>query len=541
MDRRLLLAVALSSAVLFTYPLVLARLYPTTAQQITDHPVQRGTGPTAATTVPIIQSPPEPARPTTYHQIIGQALSLRYSDRSGAIQQLVLPLYEDLRSHESVTLLTTEDPREGLFSLVVENQDGGTQPLVSSYHVEYENDTAHFTATTPNGLQIEKAFIASTGSPVITSSLRVSNPTNQSLDFNAHAVLSLQPVNGTVKTSYTTPMEAIIVTPERLDKITQPAVIKRPKHRPASPSQVALIERHFCLISTVPPGTNGVTVAATKDGHGIQTRLPIHKTIAPHMTEEFHWSLYAGPSDYRHVKAIGQGFDASLRLGFLGHIGLLLLSILTSINAVVHNYGVAIILLTMLVSVLLVPFNLMSLKSMQRMKALQPLAEALRLKHKDNKEKFNKEYMELMKKHRVNPLAGCLVPLLIQMPIFFALLKVLSNSIELRGAGFLWIKDLSSPDHLAKLPAVLPFFGDELNLLPLLTIGAMFLQQKISQASMGQANPEGMPDMSLIMLIMFGVWMYHAPSGPVLYWLVNTIIMIVWFRIANLRPIVLEA
>ena len=68
----------------------------------------------------------------------------------------------------------------------------------------------------------------------------------------------------------------------------------------------------------------------------------------------------------------------------------------------------------------------------------------------------------------------------------------------------------------------------------------MFLQQKISQASMGQANPEGAPDMSLIMLIMFGVWMYHAPSGPVLYWLTNTIIMIIWFRMANLRPIVLE-
>ena len=146
-----------------------------------------------------------------------------------------------------------------------------------------------------------------------------------------------------------------------------------------------------------------------------------------------------------------------------------------------------------------------------------------------------------MKKHHINPLAGCLVPLLVQMPVFFALLRVLSNSIELRGANYLWIKDLSAPDHLAKLPFVLPFFGDELNLLPLLTIVAMFLQQKISQGSMGAANPQGTPDMSLIMLIIFGIWMYHAPSGPVLYWLVNTSIMVVWFKMVNLRPVVLEA
>ena len=539
MDRRLFLAVVLSSAVLFTYPLVLSRLYPPPTPS-TPRSAQQGPEAATAPAVPIIQAPPEPTSQPAYHQVTGQDLSLLYSDRSGGIQRLILPPYEDLRSRQAVILLATEDPREQLFSLVVEDRDGVTQPLISSYHAEYTYDTTKFTATLANNLRVMKSFSVSADSPVITCEIRLSNPTDRPLDFSAHTVLSLQPVNGMTKTSYTAPTEAVIVTPERLIKVAQPSVIKHAKHQAEHPLQVALVGRHFCLISTVPPGVSGVTVAATRDGHGIQTRLPIHRSIAPGATEEFHWSLYAGPSDYRHVKAIGQGFERSLRLGFLGHIGLLLLAILTAINAVVHNYGVAIILLTVLVSVLLVPFNLMSLKSMQRMKALQPLAEALRVKHKDNKEKFNKEYMELMKKHRVNPMAGCLVPLLVQMPIFFALLRVLSNSIELRGAGFLWIKDLSAPDHLARLPTALPFFGDELNLLPLLTIGAMFLQQKISQASMGQANPEGMPDMSLIMLIMFGVWMYHTPSGPVLYWLVNTIIMIIWFRIANLRPVVLE-
>lgn len=544
MDRRLLLAVALSSAVLFTYPLVLARIYPNAVRDITPegapHLAQQNIPPEG---VPVMQNVQEPSpstfQPTT-HEIIGRALSILYSDGSGGIQRLILPPYKDLQSRQAVALLTTKEVREHLFNLVVKDEDGLYRPIISSYHAEYKKDTAQFTSGLSNGLHIVKTFVSSGDSPIIAVSLRISNSTDQPKEFDAQATLSLQPPNGAAKTSYTTPVEAIIVTPERTMKITQPSVIKRPQQRQESPSQLALVERHFCLIANTPQGIDGVTVRSTQDGHGIETLLPIHRTVAPGTSEELRWLLYAGPSDYQHVKAVGQGFEESLRLGFLGHIGLLLLSVLKTIYAVVHNYGVAIILLTLLVSAVLAPFNLMSLNSMQRMKALQPLAETLRVKHKDNKEKFNKEYMELMKKHRVNPLAGCLVPLLVQMPIFFALLRVLSNSIELRGAGFLWIKDLSAPDHLATLPVVLPFFGDALNLLPLLTIAAMFLQQKVSQAAMGQTTPEGMPDMSLIMLIMFGVWMYHAPSGPVLYWLVNTLIMVVWFKITNLKPIVLD-
>lgn len=538
MDRRLLLAVILSSAILFTYPLILARIYPQSAQPVAKSQTKPSTVATPA--APIMAPSPKANGPAVTHQVSGPEISLLYSDRSGGIQRLILPQYRDLRTQQSVTLLDSPETSEHLLSLMTDDAAGTGPPLVDSYHADYTSDGADFSAATPGGLQINKSFTMQPGGRVIECSLRVHNPTDRAQELRAQVVLALQPMNGAAKTSYTAPIEAVLTTRDKQVKISQPSVVKRPKHRPEQPTQAALLERHFCLIATVPPNAGGAVASATSDGHGLRIALPIVTTVAPGATEEMHWKLYAGPRDYHHVRAIGQGFEESLRLGILGHIGLFLLMILKTLNAVAHNYGIAIILLTVLVSVLLVPFNLMSLKVMQRMKAMQPLSEALRVKHKGDQDKFNKEYMALMKKHRINPLAGCLVPLLVQMPIFFALLQVLSNSIELRGAGFLWIDDLSSPDRLAKLPFTLPFFGDELHLLPLLTIVAMFLQQKISQASMGAASPKGTPDMSVIMLVMFGVWMYHAPSGPVLYWLVNTVIMVIWYKLVNLRPVALE-
>ncbi len=430
---------------------------------------------------------------------------------------------------------------EDVFQLVAQNEDGSFRPLANSYLSEYKEEVAKFTSTLASGLQIVKEFSTTHNFPVTRVSIRLNNPTNHPQQFSCQAMVTIHQMAGVTKTSYTSPIEGVAISADRRIKVTQPSVIKKSKHYTDALTHIALTERHFCIIAYSPQGAQGVTFQSTKDGLGLAAGIELSKEVPAQGQAELLWNIYAGPGDYQYVKSIGQEFAEPLHPGFLGQIGLVLLSLLKFIHRGVHNYGLSIILLTMFVSALLVPFNLMSLKSMQRMKAIQPLAESLRAKYKDNTEKFNKEYMALLKKHRVNPLAGCLVPLLIQMPIFLALLRVLSNSIELRGARFLWIQDLSAPDRLGKIPVSLPFFGDQLNLLPLLTIVAMFAQQKISQASMQQTNPEGMPDMSLIMLVMFGAWMYHAPAGPVIYWLTNTIIMIIWFKLANLKPVVLES
>ncbi|MDD5097673.1 MAG: YidC/Oxa1 family membrane protein insertase, partial [Candidatus Omnitrophica bacterium] len=132
----------------------------------------------------------------------------------------------------------------------------------------------------------------------------------------------------------------------------------------------------------------------------------------------------------------------------------------------------------------------------------------------------------------VNPLSGCLPPLL-QMPIFFALYQALIRSVALRGAKFLWIKDLSAPDQLFVLKNSIPFLGNQVNILPILMAIGMFVQQKISmaKATTGEAAQQ-QKIMSIIMPIMFGVIFYQMPSGLVLYWFVNSALMLAYqFRI----------
>jgi len=132
---------------------------------------------------------------------------------------------------------------------------------------------------------------------------------------------------------------------------------------------------------------------------------------------------------------------------------------------------------------------------MKAMQALQPHMEELRKKHKDNPQKLNKELMLLYKEHRVNPLGGCL-PFILQIPIFFALYRVLINSVALKGAEFLWIKDLSAPDQFA-------LFGKTVNILPIIMAVLMFLQQKMTAASAGQKAAQQQRMMTFIFPVFF--------------------------------------
>jgi YidC/Oxa1 family membrane protein insertase len=158
---------------------------------------------------------------------------------------------------------------------------------------------------------------------------------------------------------------------------------------------------------------------------------------------------------------------------------------------------------------------------MKEMQVLQPQVEELRVLHKNNPQRLNKEIMELYKAHKVNPLGGCL-PMVLQIPVFFALYQVLSRTVALKGADFLWIKDLSEPDKLFTLPNSLPVIGNEINILPILMAIGMFFQQKTSMVSISQNQAEQQKIMMIVMPIMFGVLFYHMPSGLVLYWFINS-------------------
>jgi YidC/Oxa1 family membrane protein insertase len=239
-----------------------------------------------------------------------------------------------------------------------------------------------------------------------------------------------------------------------------------------------------------------------------------------------NYQFYAGPTTEKELAPAG--LEAATNYGKLNFLCQVSIKTLNFLYGVSYNYGLAIILLTILINIFIYPLTLKNVKSMKQMQAIQPHLAKLREKHKDDQRKLQTEMMKLYKDHKANPLGGCL-PSLIQMPIFIALYITLARSAELRGSNFLWIKDLSQPDALAKLPFSIPFLGDSLNLLPIIMIVAMVFQQKITvgaKSSSGQDSAASQQQkMMMFMPIFFGFILYNLPSGLVLYWTVNTIIM----------------
>lgn len=207
-------------------------------------------------------------------------------------------------------------------------------------------------------------------------------------------------------------------------------------------------------------------------------------------------------------------------LGWFDALARPALHLLRFLNRISGNYGVAIILVSVLQKIVLHPLTAKSLRSMQAMKALQPKIAAISERNKNNPQKKQQEVMGLYKKHGVNPLGGCL-PMLIQLPIFVALYNALSSSVEMWRAPFLWIKDLSQPDALFAFD-VWGLKDYPFNLLALLMGASMFFQQKMSPPS--SSDPQQAKLMLWMMPTMFTFMFWTFPSGLVLYWLVSNIL-----------------
>ncbi len=237
---------------------------------------------------------------------------------------------------------------------------------------------------------------------------------------------------------------------------------------------------------------------------------------------------YLGPKQYWTLKKLGLQQEAVMEFAstgfwafcnpFMVPIKEALLWLLITLHDYVwpHNYGLAIIILTILVRFLFWPITHKSNESMKRMQALQPEIKALREKYKSNPQKLQQETMALYKKNKVNPMGGCL-PMLIQIPVFIGLFIVLRNAIELRFAPFLWVHDLSQPENLLKDLLPIP-----LNILPLIMSATMYWQQVLTPSGGDPQQQKIMQFMPVMMLFFF----YTMPAGLVLYWTVNQCLMI---------------
>ncbi len=246
----------------------------------------------------------------------------------------------------------------------------------------------------------------------------------------------------------------------------------------------------------------------------------------PRLVEDAY-SWYAGPLDMKRLRSYNVGLEKAIDLGWLRFLSAGILRLMVWMNRGIPNYGVIIIIFSVLTKLLFYRLTHKSFKSMKDMQRLQPRIKEIQEKFKNDRDKLNKEVMKAYKEAGVNPLGGCL-PLLFQMPVFIALYNALSNTIELRGAPFFgWIKDLSMPDTLFRWGASIPFIGNEFHLLPILMGGAMVAQSRLGGSPTGDGAPAMQTKMmNYMMPIIFTIFFYGMPSGLVLYWLVNQVLSV---------------
>ena len=251
--------------------------------------------------------------------------------------------------------------------------------------------------------------------------------------------------------------------------------------------------------------------------------VPLLK-VEPGERKTSDFFLYFGPKDISILKSLHSHLEKSIYFGWFDIIAKPILYTLRFFNKYVSNYGFSIILITIIIKILFWPLTHKSYQSMKEMRKLQPMMAKIREKYKDNKQEMQKQLMGLYKIYKINPMGGCL-PMIIQIPVFFALYRVLPGSIELRHAPFmLWIKDLSAPDRLFSFPFQIPFMSPPYG-IPVLTLimgASMFLQQKMTPV----AGDPTQAKMMMFLPVVFTFLFINFPSGLVLYWLVNNLLSI---------------
>ncbi|MEI9864123.1 MAG: membrane protein insertase YidC [Limisphaerales bacterium] len=272
---------------------------------------------------------------------------------------------------------------------------------------------------------------------------------------------------------------------------------------------------------------------------GIQTALIYPaQTMTANSSVERQITFYAGPKEYRSLALIGDQFNYNLDQvlgfdqvppfysfgGFFAKGLLLTMNWLHDVTTI--GYGGCIVLLTILLKVLFWPLTAVSTRSMKRMQALAPEIAVLKEKYKDDQQKFVQKQMELWKKNKVSPMGGCL-PMLIQTPVFIGFYTMIRSAIELRGAHFLWVADLSKPDTLFMIPGIdFPF-----NLLPLLMGASMLWQSHITPPAPGMDPAQA--KMMRYLPLLFLVFLYNFSAGLALYWTVNNLLTILQTKLTK--------
>ena len=416
---------------------------------------------------------------------------------------------------ESVDLVAGEDPQLATFPALVYDVDKDMLELTQGNN----KGTVQFRYISDEGLIISKIYTFFYDGHNVELAIGLRNTSEKVL--YPEITLNWGPGVGIDKDLFASSkrsMRAVIYKDNKVHKKPKPAEYKN--------IVWSGVYNQYFLIALISQDRKFPLVSIEKEDKMPVVRISEKVALEAGGTDNIALNIYGGPKEYNSLKAIGKDLEKTSDYGVFAGLSRFMLNILGFFYKLTHNYGWAIVLLTLVVQIPLFPLTAKSFKSMRAMQQLQPQMTQLRQRYKDDPRRLNVEIMNLYKKNKVNPFGGCL-PMLLQLPVFWALFTALRNAVELRHAPFIfWIKDLSKADGSGANAAFtfagegLPFIGNSLNILVILMGALMFLQQKMSSTDPAQSK------MVMFMPIMFTVLFWNFPSGLVLYWIVNSVVTI---------------
>ncbi len=499
--------------------------------------------------IPAITAPaapqPVPAAPAAVVQRYDRAArevvvdtdlySAVFTEDGGAVKSFRLKKHKENHDKDSPGMqLVKTDGSQGLHLDFAWGSALGSRVLYDSKSQHIQLSPARSGAELPmsaqagNGLTIERVYTFHNDSYLIDLSIKVKNGSGNSLQ----GIPQLQQFN--------TPFEGVSSPANRflfsgpaavidgaLEQVKHGDFEDGPKTLQGSIDWVGYDGNYFLRgIIPIDGAGNSFTMQGTED----LTRVLLSgdlDTIVPGGEKEYRYHIYYGPKKFDMMDDIGYNLGKSVNFGWFDIIAKPTLWIMNKMYSVFHNYGIAIILVTVLFKIVFWPITQKGMKSMKNMQKLQPKMAKIKEKYKGDPTKMNQEVMAMYKTYKVNPLGGCL-PMVLQIPVFFALYKVLLQSIELRHAPFmLWITDLSAPDRLW-IGIDLPYVGG-LPVLTLLMGASMFLQQKMSPSTADPTQAKVMMFLPVVFTFMF----LNFASGLVLYWFINNLLSILQQVIIN--------
>lgn len=520
MEKRTILAVVLSIAVFYAFSYFTPQPPPHKTSA-----VQKGMS-TAAASVATAAHPaamgaagipqtPAGSAAIKYITLDTELYTAVFSTQGARLKSLVLKKYTETSGPgaKPVTLFSADKPEFSTLGTVGSGIDVSPDAVYSVNVSDVkagkgEKGSIEFTWTSPRGTVVRKIYSYSGDGYAIGLDERIANRGAETLTGSLNLLLTykLDAVSGSSRFETKGPVtlsEGKLVSEAVKDANLKEASIDK------DVSWTGYADKYF--LDAVMAKSGSIAVVKM---HKIE---PLHAesiitsprlTIDPGQEATVAYQLYFGPKDLDILKAQGSNLEKAIDFGWFAVIAKPLLGVLKVFYRYTHNYGIAIIMITVIIKLLFFPLTYKSYKSMKDMQKLQPLMTKLKEKYKNDRETLNRETMKLYQEHKVNPLGGCL-PMLIQIPVFFGLYRALMYSIELRHAPFFfWIHDLAAKDPYYITPVIMGI--------------TMFVQQKMTPSQMDPMQQK----MMLMLPVVFTFMFLNFPSGLVLYWLVNNILTI---------------